>query len=102
MVVPMRLAATMRFKLFGVGGADAAEAMCATSSCAVGTGTCSHTVGTRTSRAHVAVQHSSGGGYACCHHVCRCSAPLDRLLGRGGRRPDVPRSGTITPAPACC
>src|SRR6058998_2799893 len=69
MVVPMRLAATMRLKLVGVGGADAAEAMCATSSCAVGTGRYAHTVGTRNSWAHVAAHHSSGVSYAEAPHV---------------------------------
>src|SRR5207253_141785 len=71
MVVPTRLAATMRLRLAGVGGADAAEAMCATSSCAVGTGTCSHTVGMGRSWAHVVELHTSGPRYACNRHACR-------------------------------
>src|SRR3954471_498267 len=95
MVVPMRLAATMRLKLVGVGGADAAEAMCATSSCAVGTGRYAHTVGTRNSWAHVAAHHSSGVGYAEAPHV---RVLLSAEPVAAGHRARVPSSCAWAPA----
>ncbi|MEU3281663.1 SpoIIE family protein phosphatase [Streptomyces antibioticus] len=65
----LRPAATMRRRPAGGGGAVVAEAVCAASSCAVGTGTCSHTVGICRSGEHVVGLHSSGAGCACCRHV---------------------------------
>src|SRR3954467_3685972 len=97
MVVPMRLAATMRLKLVGVGGADAAEAMCATSSCAVGTGRYAHTVGTRNAWAHVAAHHSSGVGYAEAPHVF---ALLSAEPVAAGHRARVPSLLRVSAGPA--
>src|SRR3954470_23869961 len=69
MVVPMRLAATMRLRLAGGGGAVAGEVIGTTSKRLAGTCSCRHTVGIRRSGAHVAGQHSSGVGYARGHHA---------------------------------
>jgi hypothetical protein len=76
MVVPMRLAATMRLRLFGAGGAVAGDDLGTTSWGVTGTFACRHTVGIRRSGAHVARQHSSRVDYACGHHAGSCTLTI--------------------------